>query len=173
VALIFIDSEHMILPNVITYPLLILSLAVRIAFPLFFGDQYFSDLHAWPLSMFATFPVWLLSLAGALLGALAGGGSLWIVGEAWKRFRGVEAMGLGDVKMMAAVGALLGWRLTLLSIFIGAFAGALIGGIFVMSKKDRDLQTQIPFGIFLGIGSIVSLLFGERLIAWYLSTFVQ
>jgi leader peptidase (prepilin peptidase)/N-methyltransferase len=173
IALIFIDSEHMILPNVITYPLLVFSFAVRIAFPLFFGARYFNDLASWPLSLFPGWPVWLLSLIGALLGAIAGGGFLWIVGEAWKRLRGVEAMGLGDVKMMAAVGALLGWRLTLLSIFLGAFSGALIGAILVARQKDRDLQTQIPFGIFLGIGSIVSFLFGERLIAWYLSTFIQ
>lgn len=172
-ALIFIDSEHMILPNVITYPLLIFSLVVRIAFPLFFGNRYFSDLSSWPLSLFPGWPAWVLSLFGALLGAIAGGGFLWIVGEAWKRFRGVEAMGLGDVKMMVAVGALLGWRLALLSIFLGAFSGALIGTVFVLRHKERDLQTQIPFGIFLGIGSIVSFLFGEKLIAWYLSTFVQ
>ena len=81
-------------------------------------------------------------------------------------------MGLGDVKMMAAVGALLGWRLTLLSIFLGAFSGALIGGVVVIRQKDRDLQTQIPFGIFLGIGTIISMLFGEQLIAWYVATFI-
>jgi leader peptidase (prepilin peptidase)/N-methyltransferase len=106
------------------------------------------------------------------LGALVGGGFLWLVGEAWKRLRGVDAMGLGDVKMMAAVGALLGWRLTLLSIFLGAFSGALIGGVLVMRQKDRDLQMQIPFGIFLGIGTIVAMLFGERLIGWYITNFI-
>ena len=118
-------------------------------------------------------PAWAVSLLGAILGALVGGGSLWIIGEAWKRLRGVEAMGLGDVKMMAAVGALLGWRLTLLSIFIGAFSGALIGSVIILRQKDRDFQAQIPFGIFLGIGSITSLLFGERLLSWYLATFIR
>ena len=173
VALIFIDAEHMILPNVITYPLLIFALLVRVAFPLFLSGSYFSDLEAWPLTLFAGMPLWLLSLFGAGLGEIAGGGSLWIVGEIWKRLRGVDAMGLGDVKMMAAVGALLGWRLALLSIFIGAFSGAIIGVMVVSRQKKRDLQTMIPFGIFLGIGSIASLLFGERLLAWYLGTFIQ
>ena len=106
-------------------------------------------------------------------GGLIGGGSLWLVGEIWKRLRGLEeAMGLGDVKMMFAVGALLGWRLTLLTIFIGAFTGAL-AGIFVMAKdRENGMQAKIPFGIFLGIGSIVALLFGERIIMWYIETFI-
>jgi leader peptidase (prepilin peptidase) / N-methyltransferase len=81
-------------------------------------------------------------------------------------------MGLGDVKMMFAVGALLGWRLTFLSIFIGAFAGSIVGIIYIYTQKEKDLQAQIPFGIFLGLGSIIALLFGENLISWYLNTFV-
>ena len=172
IALIFIDSEHMILPNVITYPLFVFAIGVRAGFALFLGKTAFSDMSAWPLTLFPAWPAWGLSLSGAVLGALVGGGFLWLVGEAWKRLRGVDAMGLGDVKMMAAVGALLGWRLTLLSIFLGAFSGALIGGVVVIRQKDRDLQTQIPFGIFLGIGTIISMLFGEQLIAWYVATFI-
>ena len=81
-------------------------------------------------------------------------------------------MGFGDVKMMAGVGALLGWRLSFLSIFLGAFSGAIIGVFLIAKQKDKDLQTQIPFGIFLGIGSVIALLFGEQLIAWYVATFV-
>ncbi|MFL6374026.1 MAG: prepilin peptidase [Pyrinomonadaceae bacterium] len=117
-------------------------------------------------------PVWMVSIAGALLGALIGGGSLWLVGALWKLLRGVEAMGLGDVKMMLGVGALLGWRLSLLTIFAGAFAGALIGIAILSRQKDKTLQAQIPFGIFLGTGAIISLLFGERMIEWYLNRFM-
>jgi leader peptidase (prepilin peptidase)/N-methyltransferase len=171
IALMFIDSEHMILPNVITYPLLALAILIRIIFPGFFAGRYISDLNAWPVSDLSGTPV-IQSVVGALLGMIVGGGFLWLVGELWKRLRGVDAMGLGDVKMMAAVGALLGWRLTFLSIFLGAFSGALIGVFLIARQKDRDFQTQVPFGIFLGIGSVVSLLFGDRLIAWYLSTFM-
>ena len=80
-------------------------------------------------------------------------------------------MGLGDVKLLLGIGALLGWRLTLLTIFLGAFTGALAGVILVSRQKEKDLQTQIPFGIFLGIGSIIALLFGERMIGWYLDRF--
>lgn len=171
IALMFIDAEHMILPNVITYPFLIFALLVRLVFPIAF-DTVFSDMRFAPLTSLAPYPVWLISLAGAALGALAGGGSLWLVGEAWKRRRGVEAMGLGDVKMMLGVGALLGWRLALLSIFIAAFAGAVIGIAVVAKQRDKNFQTQIPFGIFLGIGSVAALLVGEEMIAWYMRTFV-
>ncbi len=172
IALIFIDAEHMILPNVITYPLLAFSLIIRVVFPLFFGAAFFTDTNVFPLNRLEDYPVWLVSLAGAALGALVGGGSLWLVGEIWKRLRGVDAMGLGDVKMMFAVGALLGWRLAILSIFLGAFSGAVIGVFVIARQKNKDLQTQIPFGIFLGIGSIISLLFGEQLVRWYLDNFI-
>ncbi len=173
VSLIFIDAEHMILPNVITYPLLIFALIVRIAFPFILGNAiYFTDLSAFPLTLLHDQPMWLVSLVGAILGGLVGGGSLWLVGEIWKRLRGVEAMGLGDVKMMFGVGALLGWRLAFLSIFIGAFTGALAGILVIMRSKDKDMQAQIPFGIFLGIGSILALLFGEQLIHWYIQNFI-
>lgn len=171
IALMFIDAEHMILPNVITYPLFVFALLVRIVYPLAFSTS-FGDMVFWPLTAMTGYPVWVVSLAGAILGALAGGGSLWLVGEIWKRLRGVEAMGLGDVKMMLGVGALLGWRLALLSIFIAAFAGAVIGIAVIAKQKSKDLQSQIPFGIFLGIGSVAAFLFGEQMIAWYFRTFV-
>jgi leader peptidase (prepilin peptidase)/N-methyltransferase len=173
VALIFIDAENMILPNVITYPLLVFALLVRLIYPLFFGTGFFSDFKIFPLNLMQDYPNWLVSLVGAILGGLVGGGSLWLVGEIWKRLRGVDAMGLGDVKMMFAVGALLGWQLTLLSIFLGAFSGAVIGMFLISRQKDKDLQTQIPFGIFLGIGSIIALLFGEQIVKWYFSMFVS
>jgi leader peptidase (prepilin peptidase) / N-methyltransferase len=173
VSLVFIDAEHMILPNVITYPLFVFAILVRILYPLVFQINYFSDMGFAPLTAMAGYPAGVVSLAGAVLGALAGGGSLWLVGEVWKRLRGVEAMGLGDVKMMLGVGALLGWRLSILAIFLGAFAGALIGVVVIAKQKEKDMQTQIPFGIFLGIGSLLALLFGEQLIAWYATRFIS
>jgi len=171
IALVFIDADHMILPNVITYPMFVAALAVRIVYPVAFGS-IFTDTLYWPVSMMHGQPTWLVSLAGALLGALVGGGSLWLVGFLWKLLRGIDAMGLGDVKMMLGVGALLGWRLSLLTIFAGAFAGALIGIVILSRQKDKTLQAQIPFGIFLGTGAVISLLFGERMIGWYLARFM-
>ena len=172
VSLVFIDAEHMILPNVITYPLFVFAILVRIIYPLVFQPNYFSDMGFAPLTSMAGYPTWFVSLAGAVLGALAGGGSLWLVGELWKRLRGVEAMGLGDVKMMLGVGALLGWRLAVLAIFLAAFTGAVIGVAVIAKQKEKDFQTQIPFGIFLGIGSLLALLFGEQLIGWYAARFL-
>jgi len=172
VSLIFIDAGHMILPNVITYPLFVFALLVRLIYPIAFGPGYFSDMNYAPATWMAGYPEWAISVACGLAGALAGGGSLWLVGEVWKRLRGVEAMGLGDVKMMLGVGMLLGWRLTLLSIFLGAFSGAVIGILMIAKQKDRNMQAQIPFGIFLGTGSLLALLFGEPLIAWYASRFL-
>ena len=172
IALIFIDAEHMILPNVITYPLLAIAFIVRLVFPILFTQNFFSDTLHSPSTYLSGQPAWLVSLFGAVVGALVGGGSLWLVGEIWKRLRGVDAMGLGDVKMMLGVGALLGWRLALLAIFLGAFSGAVIGMVVIAKQKDKDFQAQIPFGIFLGTGSILALVFGEQLIEWYMRSFV-
>lgn len=172
VALIFIDAEHMILPDAINFPGIIFAFLVRLVFPLAFSTIFFDDLQVAPLSKITGMPLWLVSLFGAILGALAGGGVIWVVGKAWKLLRGVEGMGLGDVKMMFAVGALLGWRLTLLTFFLGTVAGAVIGVIIMIVKRERDLQAQIPFGIFLGAGAIISLLFGDLIIRWYVTNFI-
>ncbi len=172
VSLIFIDAEHMILPDVINFPLLFLMLAVRIFYPIVFTTEYFTDLQVYPLNELSRLPVWLVSLIGAILGGLAGGGSLWLFGKIWKILRKVDAMGLGDVKMMFAVGALLGWRMALFSIFLGAFTGAVAGIFLIIKQKEKDFQAQIPFGIFLGIGSIIAVLFGNQLLGWYFAKFM-
>ncbi|HEX8284584.1 MAG TPA: prepilin peptidase [Pyrinomonadaceae bacterium] len=162
VALVFIDAEHMILPNVITYPGFALALAARAIVPNLYGVASFGG---------GQVPAWLLSVGGALLGALVGGGFLWLVGWLWERLRGVEAMGLGDVKMMLMVGAFLGWPLTLLTIFVGVLSGSVAGVAAMARKGERDMQMLLPFGIFLGIGSLVSLLFGTRIIDWYVAMY--
>ncbi|HEX8560898.1 MAG TPA: prepilin peptidase [Pyrinomonadaceae bacterium] len=162
VALVFIDAEHMILPNVITYPGFALALVARAAVPNLYGVASLGGAEA---------PAWLLSLGGALLGAAAGGGFLWLVGWLWERLRGVEAMGLGDVKMMFMVGAYLGWPLTFLTIFVGVLAGSAAGVAAMARRGERDMQMLLPFGIFLGLGSLVSLFFGAQIIDWYVAKF--
>ena len=169
-ALVFIDSEHMILPNAITYPGIIFALITRVAVPYLGGASHLDDLP-YLISVFPAVPVWVVSLIGAAIGALAGGGSLWLMGFLWEKLRGVEAMGMGDVKMMLMVGAFLGWRLAGLTIFIGVFTGSLAGIALMFRRGRRNLQMMLPFGIFLGIGAVVSLLAGTRIIEWYLSQF--
>ncbi|HUQ33861.1 MAG TPA: prepilin peptidase [Pyrinomonadaceae bacterium] len=171
IALIFIDAEHMLLPNAITYPGIVFAVIARLALPYLVGPHAFEDLPSLASGAFSTWPLWAQSLAGAVLGALAGGGSLWLMGWLWERLRGVEAMGLGDVKMMFMVGAYLGWRLTILTIFLGVLSGSIIGVGLMARRGEKDMQMQLPFGIFLGIGSIFALLVGSRIIAWYAGQF--
>lgn len=163
-ALIFIDAEHMILPNVITYPGAVVALVARVVVPNLYGVASLGGTQT-------QMRPWLVSLGGALLGALVGGGFLWLVGFIWERWRGVEAMGLGDVKMMFMVGAYLGWPLTLLTIFVGVLTGSVAGVAVMARSKERDMQMMLPFGIFLGAGSLVSLFFGTAIINWYLAKF--
>jgi leader peptidase (prepilin peptidase)/N-methyltransferase len=171
IALIFIDAEHMILPNAITYPGIVFALVARVALPYLAGPAQLDDLPGLLLRMPPNFPVWSVSLIGAAIGALVGGGSLWIMGFIWEKLRGVEAMGLGDVKMMFMVGAYLGWRLAILTIFIGVFSGSLVGIGMMLRRGDRNMQMMLPFGIFLGAGAIACLLIGHRIVEWYGSQF--
>jgi leader peptidase (prepilin peptidase)/N-methyltransferase len=171
VALIFIDAEHMILPNVITYPGMVFAVIARLAIPYLTGTWHFDDLPSLAHGAFAGMPVWVTSLAGAAIGALIGGGSLWLMGWTWEKLRGIEAMGLGDVKMMFMVGAYLGWRLTILTIFVGVLTGSIIGVVVMARQRERNMQTLLPFGIFLGLGAIGSLLFGSHLVEWYAGQF--
>jgi len=171
VALIFIDAEHMILPNAITYPGIVFALVARLALPYLMGAPHFDDLPMLLNGALAGMPLWTASLIGAGIGALVGGGSLWLMGFAWEKLRGVEAMGLGDVKMMFMVGAYLGWRLTILNIFLGVLSGSLIGVGLMMRQEKRDMQMLLPFGVFLGIGAIAALLFGTYIVEWYAGQF--
>jgi leader peptidase (prepilin peptidase)/N-methyltransferase len=171
IALIFIDAEHMILPDVITYPLFFFAIFSRLIFALIFGKEFFNDLNYFSATMLESFPFWILTIISALLGALIGGGFLFFTGKLWEYLRGIEAMGMGDVKMMLGVGAFLGVWLTFLTIFFAAFTGSLAGIAISFIRGEKSLQTQIPFGIFLGTGAIVSLILGDQIVNSYLQIF--
>ena len=110
----------------------------------------------------------VLSFADAVLGAVAGSGLLWVVAEGYFRLRGREGMGLGDVKMMAAVGAFLGLQRTLMTILAGSLLGSVIGILLIaISKKGRDYE--LPFGTFLGAGALLVVFFGTPALHWYQS----
>ena len=170
-ALVFIDAEHMILPNVITYPGIVFAVVARIIIPYLSGTPHFDDLPSLSQGALAGMPLWVTSLVGALIGALLGGGSLWLMGWTWEKLRGIEAMGLGDVKMMFMVGAYLGWRLTILTIFVGVFTGSIIGIFLMVRSGRRNMQMLLPFGVFLGLGAIAALLFGAPIVEWYAGQF--
>lgn len=162
VPLVFIDLRHKLLPNALTYPGLALLLLFRLLAP-----------DSWQLARaprwfgFASEHDWASALIGALLGMLAGGGSLWFFRWAYKQIRHVEGMGLGDVKMMLMVGAFLGWQMTLLTIFIGSMLGSLVGIGYIITRGG-NLRMELPFGVFLGPGSVVALFLGHGIWDWYL-----
>jgi leader peptidase (prepilin peptidase) / N-methyltransferase len=165
VPLVFIDLRHKLLPNAITYPGLVVLLALRAISP----DSWMLS-HTPKLFGLGGAPDWAVSLFGSLLGAAVGGGSLWLVREAYYRFRHVEGMGLGDVKMMLMVGAFLGWQLTLLTIFLGSLLGSLVGVLLILVRSG-SMKMQIPFGVFLGPAAIMALFVGRHLIVWYVGMY--
>ena len=165
VPLVFIDLRHKLLPNAITYPGLALLLVLRTLAP----DPWMIAHTPKPFGLDGA-PDWAVSLLGSALGAIAGGGSLWLVREVYYRLRHVEGMGLGDVKMMLMVGAFLGWQLTLLTIFIGSLLGSLIG-VLLIALRGGTMRMQIPFGVFLGPSAIIALMIGQQFIEWYIGMY--
>ncbi len=141
----FIDYFHQVLPDEITLPVLVLALV----YSLFRPD---------------------LPLRQALVGAVAGSGFLLIVYGGYYLLRKKEGMGMGDVTMMLAIGAYLGWVRTLLTLVLASFVGALVGVSFIIFRK-KDLQYSLPFGTFLAPAAYVSLVWGQRLLTAYLQHF--
>jgi leader peptidase (prepilin peptidase)/N-methyltransferase len=92
------------------------------------------------------------------------------VAEVYLRVRKIEGLGMGDVKMMAMVGAFLGWKGVLLTLFAGSLLGSLVG-LALMAARGKDLKTALPFGSFLGIAATATLFLGPPLIDWYFNPF--
>lgn len=165
VPLIFIDMKHKLLPDVITKPGLIFMLVMREIAP----DPVVTATTRATFHLF-NWPEWCVSLVGAAIGAAVGGGSLWLVREAYYRLRNVEGMGLGDVKMMLFVGAFLGWQLTVLTIFLASLLGSIVG-ITLIAARGGNTKMEIPFGVFLGPAAIIALFVGQSFINWYLGMY--
>lgn len=109
------------------------------------------------------------TLLDAGLGALAAGGALWVVAALYKLVRKEEGLGGGDVKLMAMVGACLGLKLALFVILLASFAGTVYG--LVLMRTGKSARTAVAFGSFLAPAAAFSLLYGTRVVAWYLSAF--
>lgn len=139
--LALIDYDHMLLPDRITLPGIAVGLATQLAAP-------------------------LVGLVPAIAGALLGAGILLAVWGLWWVVRREEGMGLGDVKMLALVGAFLGWQGVLVTLFFGALSGSVVG-LALMGRGGVDLRSKLPFGVFLAAGGVVALFFGDALVGWY------
>ena len=103
----------------------------------------------------------------ALIGVVIGGGVLWAIGEAYFRLAGQEGMGGGDVKMLAMIGAFLGWKLTILTLVMASFAGSIVGAVLIATRRG-GMKYALPFGTFLAVGAAVSAAVGSGLVDWYL-----
>jgi len=140
IALFAIDLEHHLLPDKITLPGIGLGLVASLFLP--------------------------PGIADAFIGALVGGGVLWLIGEAYFRYSGEEGLGGGDVKMLAMIGAFLGWKLVLLTMMLSSVAGSVIG-IAVIAWHRGGLKRALPFGTFLALAALAASLYGERIVTWY------
>ncbi len=152
IVLFFTDLDTQLLPDAVTLTGLAAGLAVAWFNP-FLGE---SGVHR----------IWM-----ALSGCAVGGGSLWTVGALYSRLRGVEAMGFGDVKMMAFVGAVAGPQGVLFTIFGGSVMGAVVG-LVLIPLRGRSMQSTLPFGCFLAPAAMASLLYADQVIGWYLGLLV-
>jgi leader peptidase (prepilin peptidase)/N-methyltransferase len=141
IVLFAIDLEHHLLPNVITLP----GIVVGFAFSLL------------------TEPGWLASL----IGLLAGGGVLYLIAVVYFWVRHEEGLGMGDPKMLAMIGAFLGWKLTLLTLMLASLTGTAVG-IGMMAAGRGTLKYALPFGCFLAVGAAASATFGQAILDWYL-----
>ena len=141
VVLFAIDLEHQILPNVITLP----GMAAGLAFSV------------------VTAPGWGASLAGVIVG----GGVLLAFAYGYLWIRGTEGLGMGDFKMLAMIGAFLGWKLTLMTLMLASVAGAAVG-VALIALGRGSTASKLPFGTFLALGAAMSATLGPDLLDWYL-----
>lgn len=138
----FIDLDHQIIPDVLSIPSI-------------------------PLGLGLSFLTWTeISWLESLIGIVGGGGFLFLVAVIFERLTGKEGMGLGDVKLLAMIGAWMGWRALPFVILMSSLAGILIGG-GVLLLSGRGYRTRIPFGPFLALGALIYFFFGKDLVMWY------
>ena len=141
VVITFIDLDHQLIPDVISLPGIVVGLAFSLVSP-------------------------LVTPLDAALGVLAGGGTLLAVAWLYKTFRGQEGMGGGDIKLLAMIGAFLGWQSIFVTLFVGSVIGSIIGVVLMLYQR-ADTKLAIPFGPFLAGGALVYLFWGDRILAFY------
>lgn len=165
IVITFIDIDHRIIPDVITLPGMLVGLTLTPFFITSFHDPIAMSLHR-VLPQAGTY---LTGFFYSFFGLLVGSTPLLAIGWLWEKFRKVEAMGGGDIKLMGMVGSFVGWKGAILTIFLGALTGSIIGILLILLKK-QSANKLIPFGPFLALGATVSLFWGNDIISWYLGT---
>jgi leader peptidase (prepilin peptidase)/N-methyltransferase len=136
-----IDLYHQIIPDVISIPGIGVGLLGALVLP-------------------------YITFLNSVLGVLLGGGSLFIIGTVYQWLCKREGMGGGDVKLLAMIGAFLGWDAVILTILLGSLVGS-IAGITLMILKGRDFKYAIPFGPFLSLGAVIALFYKSDILSWY------
>ena len=144
IALMWIDLDFQILPDVLTFPGTLIGLAAALFWP--DGARH------------------------ALFGVLMGSGLLWFMAWLWVRVRKVEGLGGGDIKLAAMFGVVLGWKLSLLTMFLASLAGAAWGAVLI-ARGSGNAKTALPFGTLLAPAAMVAFLWGDRWLNAYLSLF--
>ena len=140
IVLFVIDLRHRILPNAITIPGIVVGLASALAFE----------------------PGW----RSALTGVVIGGGGLFLLAEVYYRIRRQDGLGMGDVKMLAMIGAFLGWQLMLVTLLLASLLGSVIGiGMLVLGLSDG--KYALPLGSFLALAAVVAMATGEPFVTWH------
>ena len=144
-AITFIDLDHQIVPNIISLPGIPVGLAcATFLLPLTWQDSIF--------------------------GILLGGGLLWAVATGYRLITGIEGMGMGDVKLLAMIGAFLGWQSILPIVFLGSLTGTMVGIPLMLYRKSGS-KLAVPFAPFLSFGAALYLFFWPQIFGWYLTTF--
>jgi leader peptidase (prepilin peptidase)/N-methyltransferase len=180
--LIFTDIDHQLLPDAMTLPGTVLGLAFSFL-------VWVQGIPGWMPKPQSPLHLRFISFFHACVGAAVGAGLIYLVGELYFRLRGREGMGFGDVKLMALIGAFLGMRLALFTIFAASLTGALTGlgaMLMVFLKRRRRYRNSgrawqsarvlyagfpIPFGVFLGSMALVAAFFGNFILNWYWNQF--
>lgn len=137
-----IDLYHQIIPDVVSIPGIGIGLLCSLIIP-----------H--------------LTFLDSMTGILVGGGSLFLVATLYQWLFKREGMGGGDVKLLAMIGAFLGWKAVILTIFLSSLVGSIIG-IAVIVLKGKDFKYAVPFGPFLSFGAVIALFYQNEIISWYL-----
>ena len=145
IVLFVTDLQHKILPNVITVPGIVVGFVLSLFLP----------------------PGWRDSLIGIAIG----GGTLFAIAEAYYRLRGLEGLGMGDVKLLGMIGAFLGWKLVLLTLVFASFAGSIAGVILIASGRG-SMKYALPFGTYLAVAALVAAIWGTPIVDWYLGFYV-